>query len=73
MKAPIWIRATHPYAFRCGEWAQLKGLTDLPGYPEGDRTCYLVEFEDGETDFWPVEDAAAGYEFSAGPAGAVAP
>jgi hypothetical protein len=58
------IRATHPYAFRCGEWAELKGTTDLPGYPGGERRCYLVEFPDGTTDFWAVNDQDAGYEFA---------
>ena len=57
------IRATHRYAFRSGEWAGLKGITPLPGYREGERPCYLVEFADAMTDFWPVEDPDAGYEF----------
>jgi hypothetical protein len=53
------IRATHHYAFRSGQWARL--VTTVPG-PSGD--CYLVEFPDGVTDIWSVEDTGWGYEFS---------
>lgn len=62
------IRATHRYAFRSGQWARLRGTAALPGFPEGDRECYLVEFPDGVTDFWPVGDNRHGYEFSSEPA-----
>lgn len=58
------IRATHPDAFRSGSWARLAGTAELPGFPEGDRCCYLVEFPDGVTDFWAVDAAEYGYEFS---------
>ncbi len=58
------IRGTHPYAFRSGEWAVLKGTTLLPGFPEGERECYLVEFPDGMCDFWAVSGVGYGYEFS---------
>ena len=57
------IRATCPGAFRSGQWARLSGTAALPGFPEGDRDCYLVEFPDGVTDFWPVQDWMRGYEF----------
>jgi hypothetical protein len=56
------IRATHPYAFRSGEWATLCCVVPGPG-----RDCYLVEFDDGATDFWPVHDLAHGYEFRSPP------
>lgn len=58
-----YIRATHWAMFRSGEWAKLKGITDLPGFSGGERECYLVEFSDGAADFWPVTDPDAGYEF----------
>lgn len=64
MSGPGFIRATHPDAFRSGEWARLRGTTALPGFPEGDRVCYLVEFPDGAADFWPVGGPERGYEFS---------
>lgn len=52
------IRSLHPYSFRSGEWAKL--VCVVPGE---DRDCYLVEFPDGVTDFWPVVDPANTYEF----------
>lgn len=58
------IRGTHPYVFRSGEWAKLCGTASLPGFPEGDRDCYLVEFPDSVSDFWPVADETHGFEFA---------
>lgn len=52
------IRATHPYGFRSGQWATLQCVVPGP-----DRDCYLVEFDDHVTDFWPVEDPSDPYEF----------
>lgn len=63
------IRATHRYAYRSGEWAALCGTTGLPGFPEGDRDCYLVRFPDGACDFWAVDAPAFGYEFREAPGG----
>lgn len=63
------VRAAHPYAFRAGEWAEITGTATLPGYPDGERPCYLVRFRDGVTDFWIIDDSTeapgyrAGYEF----------
>jgi hypothetical protein len=54
------IRGTHPYVFRSGRWARLVGTVDDP---ETGRRCYSVMFADGATDWWPVQDAAAGYQF----------
>lgn len=53
------IRATHPYAYRSGEWAENAMIVTARG-----QDCYLVSFPDGRTDLWPVEDPVAGYEFS---------
>lgn len=52
------IRHTHPYGFRSGHWAVIRAVVPGP-----DRDCYLVEFPDGVTDFWPVEDPSEPYEF----------
>jgi hypothetical protein len=53
------IRATHHYAFRSGEWASLLGRQTT-----GDHgACYVVEFKDGRSDLWPVNDSQAGYEY----------
>lgn len=54
------IRGTHPYVFRSGQWATLIGTQDDP---ETGRRCYAVRFDDGMTDWWPVDDKSAGYEF----------
>lgn len=54
------IRSTHPYGFRSGQWADVKGVV-----PGRDRECYLVEFPDGVTDFWPTQDPSDSYEFDA--------
>lgn len=53
------IRGTHPYCFRSGEWATL--VTEVK-HATG-RRCYLVRFPDGMSDWWPVDDPAADYEF----------
>jgi hypothetical protein len=52
------IRSTHPAAFRSGQWAKVVAIV-----PSSERECYLVEFPDGATDFWAVNDPDAGYEF----------
>ena len=58
------IRAMHPYAFRSGEWARIRGTAMLPVREgEPDRACYLVRFSDGVDDFWPVDDVDYQYEF----------
>lgn len=54
----VLIRATHPSAFRSGEWARLNGVVRMSGRP-----CFEVEFLDGKLDWWPITDAAHGYEF----------
>jgi hypothetical protein len=55
------VRQTHPYGYRSGEWAEV--LTTVESYG---RPCWLVEFSDGEHDWWPIEDPDAGYEILAG-------
>ena len=64
MSAPRFIRGTHRYQFRSGEWAEI--LMTVPN-PEG-KDCYVVRFADGKTDWWLVHDAADPYEFSDDPA-----
>lgn len=59
------IRATHSYAFRSGEWAEL--IRMAPFTPEGGRhtrDCFVVRFpEDGFVDYWVVADPDGHYEF----------
>lgn len=52
------IRHTHPNGFRSGEWAIVRDFVSVNG-----RECYLVEFPDGVTDSWVVEDIDDPYEF----------
>ena len=58
------IRGTHPYHFRSGEWARLLTVVEAP---DPARDCYVVQFGDGVTDFWVVEDDAARYELRKAP------
>jgi hypothetical protein len=55
----VWVRHTHPNGFRSGEWAELKDFVLGEG-----RSCYLVEFPDGVTDLWAVNDPDEPYEFT---------
>jgi hypothetical protein len=61
-----YIRAMHPYAYRSGQWAEILAVAPANGDRDilqpGD--CYIVRFADGATDFWPVFDDAARYEFA---------
>jgi hypothetical protein len=51
------VRQTHPYGYRSGEWAKVLTIVESHG-----RDCWLVLFEDGNTDWWPITDDVAGYE-----------
>jgi hypothetical protein len=51
------VRHTHPFAFRSGQWAQI--LTTVESYG---RPCWLVQFPDGVTDWWVIDDPDADYE-----------
>jgi hypothetical protein len=58
LESATHIRTMHHYGFRCGQWARLVTTISLEG-----RDCYLVEFDDGVSDFWAVDDPAGRYEF----------
>lgn len=53
------VRTLHPYGFRCGEWATI--LTTA--YDPEKGKVYVVEFEDGATDWWVAFDRDGDYEF----------
>lgn len=54
------IRATHPWAYRSGQWALLTGtMID----PASGHACYVFRFPDGDADWLPIDDPLAGYEF----------
>lgn len=54
-----WIRSCHWAQYRRGEWARIVMVVEAR-----ERPCYLVEFIDGATDLWVVDDPAAAYEFA---------
>lgn len=63
-QAPLWVRHTHPWGFRAGQWAQVLGIRSMR--MQGvDRPKYLVRFPDGFEDQWAVYDDLEPYEFSA--------
>lgn len=51
---------THHY--RAGEWARIVNVVVSSTENGRDRCCYAIEFLDGETDLWPIEES--GYEFN---------
>lgn len=54
----IYVRGTHPYHFRSGQWAHLFSIQhDTEG-----RDIWCVEFPDGVQDAWPSWDTAAWWE-----------
>jgi hypothetical protein len=64
----LYVRGTHPYAFRSGQWAEVIGVGWLPrrhgSDPREPRPVFKVRFVDGKEDYWPVYDQVAGHEFS---------
>lgn len=54
----VQIRSNNPYVYRCGRWATIRDIRI-----SSNRACYVVAWEDGKTDLWPIEDGAAKYEF----------
>ena len=64
----VYIRSTHPNAYRSGQWAKIIGVEWLcGGMGKGAlpaRPALTVEFVDGVVDEWALDDPVAGYEFS---------
>lgn len=63
------VRHTHPAGFRSGEWAAITTVgrvaaPGLKGPAPTRRVVYVVEFHDGVTDAWAVEDPSEPYEFA---------
>lgn len=56
----VLIRATSPYGFRNGQWAEIVGIVW-----RNDRPCYQVRFVDDFMDVWVVNDPSDPYEFKA--------
>lgn len=53
------IRSTHHYGYRCGEWGRVLGLRTVD-----DRICYMVAWNDEDSDLWPVSDPDDPYMFN---------
>ena len=56
VKIGNYVRHTHGYGYRGGEWAVITAFEDYS--PDGHkvRECLTVEFADGDTDLWPLSD-----------------
>lgn len=55
-----FVRTTHPYGFRSGQWGQIVGIVG----DDRERACCLVVFPDGATDRWVIDDPQEPYEFA---------
>lgn len=59
----VYIRSNNWAAFRRGEWAEITAMEIVePGLSPA-RLCYMVTFQDGVNDSWPVYNDDAEYEF----------
>lgn len=59
----VLIRGLGEGHYRTGKWAELKGVQMFTPRNLPARAVYAVEFEDGETDLWVVDDPSNFYEF----------
>jgi len=57
------IRSFHPWAYKSGEWATVVGVTENCAHENQQRGCFQLEWPDGSTDDWAIEDPVAEYEF----------
>jgi hypothetical protein len=54
----VFIRGTHSYSFRCGEWARIVGVEWVtPEKLSPARLCYRILYDDGLFDFVGMGDA----------------
>lgn len=61
----IYMRSTHPYAFRSGHWAELLRVDAVrPEDGRPLRMVFVVRFPDMTYDTWAVYDEDALYEFT---------
>lgn len=59
------IRSRHSLAFHSGEWGTIEGVTFITPPNLSPRACYVVRFDNGDRNYWPVNDDTAEYEFRA--------
>lgn len=57
--AAKFVRSTHSYAYKSGEWGQIVGERERKG-----RRVWMIVWPDGATDEWAIDDPEADYEFS---------
>ncbi|QIX53654.1 hypothetical protein [Rhodococcus sp. DMU1] len=57
-----FIRRNNKHGYRTGQWAQI-----IMTVPSGNRDCWLVIYQDGETDVIPIDHHTGRYEFSSEP------
>lgn len=53
------LRSMHPAAFRSGEWATIVGVM----LHSRGHVCFVVRFQDQMSDFMPIANAMARYQF----------
>ena len=58
------IRTTNSAGFRNGQWGEIVEKISILRPDNSFRKCIKVVFPDDASDIWPMDDPAAGYEFS---------
>ena len=57
-----FVRRNNQHGYRTGQWAQI-----LMTVPSRDHDCWLVAYQDGETDVIPIDDHTDQYTFRSEP------
>lgn len=57
-----FVRRRGAHGYRTGHWAQI-----VMTVPSRDRECWLVVYQDGETDVLPITEHTGTYEFCSSP------
>ncbi|OUS88554.1 hypothetical protein CA951_37945 [Rhodococcus sp. NCIMB 12038] len=57
-----FVRRNNPHGYRTGQWAQI-----VMTVPSHDRDCWLVVYQDGETDVIPIDNHENLYSFRSEP------
>ncbi|WAM19068.1 hypothetical protein [Rhodococcus sp. JS3073] len=57
-----FVRRNTKHGYRTGQWAQI-----VMTVPSENRDCWLVVYQDGETDVIPIDNHTDQYEFHSEP------
>ncbi|AHK30842.1 hypothetical protein OPAG_03950 [Rhodococcus opacus PD630] len=57
-----FVRRSNKHGYRTGQWAQI-----VMPVPVDNRDCWLVIYQDGETDVIPIDNHSDQYTFSSEP------